>query len=108
MCLLGSLVDLLNRGLLLLHQLGDLVVQVAQLNEILLDLANGGGTLEGCLAGIVGLARAGARDLIPELADWLHGPTSAIHTTKLCSWPISTFCTPCSNSSGVASGLAIS
>ena len=69
MCLFGSLVDLLNRGLLLLHQLGDLVVQVAQLNQILLDLANGGGTLEGCLAGIVGLARAGTGDLIPGLAD---------------------------------------
>lgn len=63
MCLLGSLLNLLNCRLLLVHQLCDLIVQVAQFDQILLDLADGGGTLESSLTGIIGLASASTGDL---------------------------------------------
>jgi hypothetical protein len=61
--LLGALVDLRNGRLLLVYQLGDFVVQLAECDEVLFDLANGGGTLESGLAGIVGLASTGTGNL---------------------------------------------
>lgn len=67
MCLLGSLVDLLHGRLLLVYQLGNLVVEVAEFDQILLNLANGGGTLEGRLAGIICLTGAGTGNLDMEL-----------------------------------------
>lgn len=62
-CLLGALVDLRNSRLLLVHQLGDFVVQLAECDQILFNLADGGGTLESGLAGIVGLAGTGTGNL---------------------------------------------
>jgi hypothetical protein len=57
---------MLNCGLLLVHQLCDLIVQMAKLNQILLDLADGGGTLQSSLTGIVGLASASTGNLFIE------------------------------------------
>jgi hypothetical protein len=42
---------------------------VAEFDEILLDLADGGGTLKSSLAGIVGLAGSSAGNLFLELVD---------------------------------------
>jgi hypothetical protein len=60
------LLNLLDCRLLLVHQLCDLIVQVAKLDQILLDLADGGGTLQSSLTGIVGLASASAGNLFLE------------------------------------------
>lgn len=61
--LLGGLVDLRNRRLLLVDQLRDFLVQLTKLDHILLNLADGSGSLQSSLAGIVGLARTGTGDL---------------------------------------------
>lgn len=63
MCFLGALVDLGDSRLLLVDELGYFLVQLAQLNHVLLDLADGGGSLQSSLAGIVGLTGAGTGDL---------------------------------------------
>lgn len=55
--------NLLNCRLLLVYQLRDLIVQVAEFDQILLDLADGGGTLQSSLTGIVGLASASTGNL---------------------------------------------
>lgn len=62
-CFLGALVDLGDGRLLLVDELGYFLVQLAQLNHVLLDLADGGGSLQSSLAGIVGLTGAGTGDL---------------------------------------------
>lgn len=46
-----------------MYQLRDLIVQVAEFDQILLDLADGGGTLQSSLTGIVGLASASTGNL---------------------------------------------
>jgi hypothetical protein len=61
--LLGTLVDLLHRRLLLVDQLGNLLVELAQLDHVLFDLADCGGSLQGGLAGIVGLAGSSTGNL---------------------------------------------
>ena len=63
---LGALVDLRDRGLLLMDQLGDFIVQLAELDHVLFDLADSGGSLQSGLTGIVGLARAGSGGLHGE------------------------------------------
>lgn len=60
---LGVVVDLLDGRLLLVHQLGDFLVQPTQLRHVLLDLADGGRSLHGGLAGVVGLAGSASGDL---------------------------------------------
>jgi hypothetical protein len=66
LCLLSTLLDLLDCRLLLVHQLCDLIVQMAKFDQILLDLADGSGTLQSSLTGIVGLASASAGNLFLE------------------------------------------
>lgn len=53
--LFGTLVDLLDGRLLLVHKLCDFLVQPSKFNHILLNLANCGRTLQSSLSGIVGL-----------------------------------------------------
>ena len=67
--LLGALVDLLHGRLLLVDQLGNLLVELAQLDHVLFDLADCGGSLHGGLAGIVGLAGSSTGDLSQTLAE---------------------------------------
>lgn len=64
--LFGTLVDLCNCWLLLVHQLGDFVVKLAECDQILFDLADGGGTLESSLAGIIGLAGTSTGNLFGD------------------------------------------
>lgn len=61
--ILRILVDLFHLGFLLMHEFRDFLVQTAQLNHILFDLADGGGTLQSGLSGIVGLSGTAAGDL---------------------------------------------
>ena len=49
-----------------MHQLCNLIVQVAKFDQILLDFADGSGTLQSRLAGIVGLASASTGNLFLE------------------------------------------
>lgn len=67
--ILGALLDLLHSRLLLVNQLCDFLVQLAELDHVLLDLADGGGTLESSLAGIVSLARTSTGDLFEDISD---------------------------------------
>ena len=81
--LLGALVDLRNGRLLLVYQLGDFVVQLAECDEVLFDLANGGGTLESGLAGIVGLASTGTGNLFAIRSDHRNPSSSTYHKALL-------------------------
>lgn len=63
-CLLGTLVDLLHCGFLLVDQLGNLLVELSELDHVLFDLADCGGSLDGSLASIVGLAGSSTGDLL--------------------------------------------
>ena len=63
-CLLGTLVDLLHCGFLLVDQLRNLLVELAELDHVLFDLADCGGSLQGGLASIVGLAGSSTGDLL--------------------------------------------
>lgn len=71
-----------------MYQLGNLVIEVAEFDQILLNLANGGGTLEGRLAGIICLTGAGTGDLDMELvyrSFFFYDAMDVKRTTKLCS-----------------------
>lgn len=88
--LFGALVDLSDGRFLLVDELGHFLVQLAQLDHVLFDLADGGGSLDRGLAGIVGLASASTGDL-----DWISDHRKrnhdSQHTKKACSWPAMTF-----------------
>jgi hypothetical protein len=64
--LTGSYRNLLDCRFLLVDQLCNLLVQVAKFDQILLDFADGSGTLQSGLAGIVGLASASTGNLFLE------------------------------------------
>lgn len=61
--LLGIFGDSLNRDFLLLNKSGNFLRQLAEFEHIPLDLANGRGTLQSRLSGIIGLLGAGTGDL---------------------------------------------
>jgi hypothetical protein len=59
----GALVDLLNSSILLVHQLGNFLVQTAQLDHILFDLSNSGGPLQSSLSSVIGLSGSATGNL---------------------------------------------